>query len=118
MLLAVAFTIVEIAAVVILEWRAIGLRKSEDEWAARQLLEAEALGERDAAQAELSRRQARVKELNQAIAEKISYVEDRHHRSLNVTELEAVAVKAALDGYNAGISENIGRVLGVPRRNQ
>ena len=36
-------------------------------------------------------------------------------RNLQVSELEAVAVKAVLDGYNAGISENLGRILGVWR---
>ena len=115
-LFAIGFTTVEIGVVVLLEWFALGLHHSEVQWNLRLTPELEAIAHRDNAHAELSRCQARIKELNQAVSEKILYVEDRHNRNFNVTELEAVAVKAVLDGYNAGIAENIGRVRGVARR--
>lgn len=115
-LFAIGLTIFEIAVVLLLEWMASGLRTSEAEWLPRHKAEAEALAGRDAAQVDLERRQADLKELNDAIAGKIAHVEDRHNRHIHIGELEAVAIKAVLDGYNAAITENIGRIRGVARR--
>lgn len=117
-LFAVGLTIFEIAVVLLLEWMASGLRTNEAEWLPRNQAEAEALAARDAAHADLERRQANLKELNDAIAGKIAHVEDRHNRHIHIGELEAVAIKAVLDGYNAAITENIGRIRGVARRAQ
>ncbi len=114
-LFAIGLTIFEIAVVLLLEWMASGLRTSEAEWLPRHRAEAEALAARDAAQADLARRQAQLRELNDAIAGKIAFVEDRHNRHIHIAELEAVAIKAVLDGYNAAITENIGRIRGVAR---
>jgi hypothetical protein len=116
MLFALGFTIVEISVVLLLEWYAIGLRASEDQWAVRNAVEAEAIGFRDAANAEHARRVERLQRINEAIAEKIAHVTDRHNRN-DVVRLETAAVKAVLDGYNAGIAENRGHVAGVTRRN-
>jgi len=69
----------------------------------------------DAARSEHSRRVERLQKINNAITAAISHVEDRHHQN-DVGRLEASAVKAVLDGYNAGISENRGHVIGVTRR--
>lgn len=115
---AVGLTIVEVAAVLLLEWLASGLRTTEAEWFLRHAAESEAIAARDAAQADLTRWQTRLKELNAAITSKIALVEERHNRNIHITELEDVAIKAVLDGYNAGIAENIGRVRGVARRAQ
>lgn len=115
-LFAVGLTIFEIAVVLLLEWMASGLRTAEAEWLPRHRAEAEAQAARDAAQADLGRRQAHLKELNDVIAGKIAFVEDRHNRNIHIGELEAVAIKAVLDGYNAAVTENIGRVRGVARR--
>jgi hypothetical protein len=115
-LFALGLTIVEIAAVVLLEWLASGLRNSEAEWSVRQAAEGEAIAARDSARAELTRWETRLRELNDAIQSKIAFVEDRHNRNVHIQELEAVGIKAVLDGYNAGISENVGRIRGVPRR--
>lgn len=113
---ALGLTIVEIAAVLLLEWLASGLRTRDAEWAMRHAAESEATGARDAAQAELTRWQARLRELNETITRQIAHVEDRHNRHVHIAELEAVGIKAVLDGYNAGIAENIGRIRGIPRR--
>ena len=110
---AVGLTIVEIAAVLLLEWLASGLRAREGEWLVRHDAEAVAVAERDAAQADLTRWQDRVKHLNESIAAKIALVEIRHNSNIQLPELEAVAIKAVKDGYNAGIAENIGRIRGV-----
>ena len=91
-------------------------RSSEAAWFVRHTAESEAMAARDAAQADLTRWQTRLKELNEAITNKIAFVEDRHNRNVHIAELEAVGIKAVLDGYNAGIAENIGRVRGVARR--
>lgn len=112
-MLAGGLTIVEIAAVLLLEWLASGLRTREADWLVRHDAEGVALAERDAAQTDLSRWQDRVKNLNEAINAKIAFVEDRHNRNVQLPELEAVAIKAVMDGYNAGIAENVGRVRGV-----
>lgn len=117
-LFALGLTAVEIAAVLLLEWVARGLRASEDAWEEQHAAEMQAVGHRDAAAADLSRRQARVRELREIIAGQIAVVEDRHNRNIHIGELEAVAVKTVNDGYNAGIAENLGRVRGVMRRTQ
>jgi hypothetical protein len=115
---AVGLTLMEIAAVWLLEWLASGLRTNEAEWMERRNAETEALSYRDAAQVDFTRRQVRVKELTQAIVNTISFVENRHNRNIHIAELEAVAIKAVLDGYNAGIAENIGRIRGVNWRSE
>jgi len=117
-LFALGLTIVEIAAVLLLEWLANGLRTSEADWSLRQAAESEALAARDSVQTEVSRWQSRLRDLNDAIQSKIAFVEDRHNRNVHIQELEAVGIKAVLDGYNAGISENVGRIRGVPRREE
>ncbi len=116
MLFGVGLTVIEIAAVLLLEWLASGLRNSEDRWLPLKTTEDQAIAARETALADLTRWQSRIKELNQAIAQKIAYVEDRFNRNLHLPELEAVAIKAVLDGYNAGITENVGRLRGAMRR--
>ncbi len=115
-LFALGLTVVEIAAVLLLEWLANGLWVSEAAWFARHTIESQAIAFRDAAQTDLTRWQTRIRELCDAIAQKIAFVEDRHNRNIHIAELEAVAIKAVLDGFNAGIAENVGRVRGVGRR--
>lgn len=112
-LFALGLTIVEISAVLLLEWLASGLRTREAEWLVLKLAEDKATAARDAELVDLERRQKRLQEINVSIGQKIAYVEDRAHRCVHLPELEAVAIKAVLDGYNAGINENIGRVRGV-----
>jgi hypothetical protein len=114
-MVAAGLTIVEIGAAVLLEWLASGLRTSEADWLPIHKKEIEAIAERDAAKADLTRWQARVKELDESITTKIAFVADRHNRNIQLPELESVAIKAVLDGYNAGIAENIGRLRGVRR---
>jgi hypothetical protein len=83
---------------------------------AQYAAELQAIAARDAASADLSRWKGRVKDLDQAITAKIELVENRHNRNIHITELESVAIKAVMDGYNAGITENIGRLRGVRYR--
>jgi len=92
-LFAVGLTIVEIAAVLLLEWLASGLRTREGEWLQKQAAETVAAAERDAAHADLTRWQVRVKHLNESIAAKIDLVENRFNRNIQLPELEAVAIK-------------------------
>jgi hypothetical protein len=113
-LIAVGLTIMEIAAVLLLEWLGSGLRMREEEWLPRYAAEDTAVAARDAAQTDLTRWQDRVKGLGESIDAKIALVENRHNRNIHLPELEGVAIKAVMDGYNAGIAENIGRLRGVP----
>lgn len=115
-LFALGLTIVEIAVVLLLEWLAVSLRASEAEWLPRHEAESRALAARDMAAADLDRWKARLKAINDAISAKIAFVEDRHNRNMHIGELETVAIKAVLDGYNAAIAENIGRIRGVAGR--
>jgi len=114
-LFALALTVVEIAAVLLLEWLASGLRASEAAWQLLHTAESKAIAGRDAVQTSLTRWQTRLKELGDSITRKIAFVEDRHNRNIHIGELEAVAIKAVLDGYNSGIAENLGRIRGVDR---
>jgi len=111
--IAVGLTIVEIATVLLLEWLASGLRTRDAEWLPKHAVEVQATAARDAALADLSRWKGKVKELDEAIAVKIALVENRHNRNIHLPELEGVAIKAVMDGYNAGITENIGILRGV-----
>jgi hypothetical protein len=111
--IAIGLTIVEIATVLLLEWLASGLRRRDNEWLPLHTAETQATAARDAAQTDLLRWKAKLKELNAGIASKIALVEKRHNRNINLPELEAVAIKAVVDGYNAGIAENIGIIRGV-----
>ena len=113
---ALGLSVVEIAAVLLLEWLASGLRASEAIWEVNHAAETKAIAGRDAAQTDLTRWQTRIKELGDAIVSKMAAVEDRHNRNIHISELEDVAMKAVLDGYNAGIAENVGRIRGVARR--
>lgn len=114
-LFAIGLTVVEISVVLLLEWYALGLRAAEDEWKTRRDIELVAIATAEAARSEHSRRIERLQKLNDAIAGMISQVEDRHHRN-DVARLENSCVRAVIDGYHAGISENRGHVIGVTRR--
>ncbi len=117
-LFATGLTVVEIAAVLLLEYLARDLRTREAAWSLKSAEETQAIARRDACHQDLARWQARVQEKHRAVNEKIALVEDRFNRNIHIEELEQVAVKAVRDGYNRGISENIGRVFGVTRRTQ
>jgi len=112
-LFAIGLTIVEIAAVLLLEWLASGLRNSENLWIPLHASESEALATRDAAAADLARWKTLLQEINQRVGRHIAYVEDRFNRNSQLPQLEADAITAVLDGYNAGVTENIGRLRGA-----
>ena len=112
---AAGLTVFEIAAVLLLEWVARSLSEAENTWGETKKVEDEAVQLHEVARADLGRWTSRLEEINQAVRNHLAYVEERSTRNLQVSELESVAVKAALDGYNAGIGENVGRILGVRR---
>ena len=66
-LFAIGLTIVEIAAVLLLEWLASGLRNSENLWIPLHASESEALATRDAAAADLARWKTLLQEINQRV---------------------------------------------------
>jgi hypothetical protein len=114
-LFALGLTVVEVSAVLLLEWLASGLRAREEEWRILKMAEDKAIAFRDAELADLGRRQKALQEVSDGVRQKIAQVEDRAHRNLHLPELEAVAVKSVLDGYNSGIAENLGRLRGARR---
>jgi hypothetical protein len=115
-LFAIGLTIIEVSAVLLLEWLASGLRTREAEWHIIKLTEDKATAARDAELSDLERRKERLREVADAIREKIAYLEDRAYRNLHLPELETVAVETVHDGYNAGIAENVGHLRGATRR--
>src|SRR5437867_2422068 len=86
-LFALGLTVVEVSAVLLLEWIASGLRTREGEWHVIKLAEDKAAAVRDAELADLERRQGRLQEANDAISRKVAYVEDRTHRNVHLPEL-------------------------------
>lgn len=109
----VGLTIIEIGAVVLLEFLARSLRASEIEWEARKIVEEKLTAKRDADQLDLHRWKAVVSEKHNEVLEKIAMVEDRHNRHIGIAELEELAVRAVRDGYAHGAAENLGRLSGV-----
>jgi len=96
--------IIEAGLIVTLEWIGIHQRRTKDEEHNR------ALAQLDAAQTEQKRRQ---EVLDQNKAERdahISYLEERSIRRLRAPELEDAAVRAARQGYLAGIESNKGNI--------
>jgi hypothetical protein len=108
---AIAMTVLEISIVVGLEHIAQQHRTAHQDWMARKAVTDQANGRLKAAQTNLERYQARLKEINDAISAHINYVEERSVRFLRIEEIEATALKAVRDGYDAGLAENRGRVL-------
>ena len=112
---AVGLTVFEIAAVLLLEWVARALRDSEEKWVQAKRIEDEATRIREVYADDLAQRTERLDQISKAIRDHLAYVEERSSRNLEVADLETVAVKAVLDGYNAGIRENVGRIRGIRR---
>ncbi len=112
---AAGLTVFEIAAVLLLEWVARSLSEAENTWGETKKLEDQASHLHEAAKSDLGCWTSRLEDVNKAVRDHLAYVEERSTRNLQVSELESVAVKSALDGYNAGIGENVGRILGVRR---
>jgi hypothetical protein len=105
---AIALTLVEIFTIVFLEWHAIGLRSNYHEWKVYQEDITKATAELEAAQADLHRRQQELTAVNQALDNHVAHVEERWIRHNKIADLEMLAVKAVIDGYNQGIAENKG----------
>jgi hypothetical protein len=110
-LFAIALTVVEIGLVILPEWVALGLRAHYREWLARQDARNEAMAALAAARSDHQRRQDHLDKLNHAIKEHIDFIADLELRQVNLRDLIRTAVKAVLDGYNAGIANNRGHVL-------
>src|SRR5437016_2671729 len=78
---ATGLTIVEIAAVLLLEWLASGLRNSENLWIPLHAAESEAVATREAAATDLARWKTLLQEINERVGGHIAYVEDRFNRN-------------------------------------
>jgi len=109
-LMAVGFAIVEIGAIVTLEWIGLHLRLNCAEWHTRVDDVDRKTRELNAAEGELKRRLDQLQVLSATIQEHIALVEERWIRHTIPSDLEMAAVKAVHDGYILGIAENQGRV--------
>jgi hypothetical protein len=110
---AVALTLVEIFTVAFLEWHAIGLRSNYSEWKAYEEEMTTATAELEVAQTDMNRRQQELAVVDQGLNNHIAHVEERWIRHNKVADLELLAVKTIIDGYDQGIAENKGRRLGL-----
>lgn len=112
---AAALTGLEVGVIVILEWAGQRHEAALRKWRARQDARSVAEAAVAAADADLERRAAELDGVEDAVREHVEYVEDRTFRNLAIEELGKAATTAVIDGYNAGISANRGRVRGVRR---
>lgn len=112
-ILAVGFTLIEVGIILVLELVGKGVRKKYQNWLPLFETYNKALAALDAAKKELTRRLQKIDEINLAINDHISYVEQRNTNNKRVEEIEAVAVRSVVDGYSQGLAENAGRLLGV-----
>ena len=110
---AAAMTVLELGIVIGLEGIAKSRRAARQDWTASKAVADQVKARLELAQTNLERCKDRVGELNDAINGHINYVEEREVRYLRIDEIEATALKAVRDGYQAGIAENRGRVLGI-----
>lgn len=112
---AMGMTTLELGIVLAMEAVASRRRAAMAEWSARNSVSEKTKAALDAAWNKLERLKDRLKILNDDIHSHIDYVEERAVRNLHIDELEDIALKAAANGYLAGIADNRGRVLGVGR---
>jgi hypothetical protein len=110
---AAAMTVLELGIVIGLEGIAKSRRAARQDWAGHKAVADQANARLEMAQTNLERWKDRLRELNNAINGHINYVEEREFRYLRIDEIEATALKAVRDGYQAGVAENRGRILGI-----
>ena len=115
---AAGMTVLELGIVLALEGVASRRRAVMGEWLVRNAAAEKATAALDAAKTKLARWKEKLSALNEKIHGHIAYVEERTIRNLHIDELEATALKAARDGYLAGIADNRGRVLGAGRKDR
>ena len=115
---AIGMTVLELGIVLGLEGVAARRRSAMSEWLVRNAAAEKASKALDAAGKKLERWNGKLKFLNQTIYDHIDYVDERGLRNLHIDKLEATLLKAARDGYLAGIADNRGRVLGAGRKDR
>jgi len=115
-LFALALTIVDLGIVLLLEFTAGSKRAAQQEYEAENATSTMAKAKLDMARAKLTRCQEHVTKLVASINKHIEYVELRSIRRHNIEDIKAAAIKSALNGYQAGVAENRGRVRGAKEK--
>lgn len=110
-LAAIGFTLIEVAAVVFVELTGMWLRPRRRAWESRRETRTSAVAERDRAAAQVEEINHRLSDMAGAVERHRRYVEDRTVRNETVEQVEAAAVKTALDGLASGIAKNRRRLL-------
>jgi hypothetical protein len=113
---AAALTILELAVVLFLEYRASLHEEALRAWHAAALPVEAASRVLAAAKARHERQLASLEEVKSRIHAHVEYVESRTPRFVSVEEAIAATVKTMLDGYHSGLAKNRGYLLGAPRR--
>lgn len=116
MAFAIGLMLFELGLVIGLEGVAAKLRKARAEHSERQALLIKSRASLAGARAHLDRCRNAVAELDTKVESDIAYVEERGVRNRNLRETEEGLIAAGLDGYNAAISANRGRLLGATTR--
>jgi hypothetical protein len=110
---AIAMTILDLGIVLGLESVASTRRTRYADWHTGNTAWEQAKKALEMANVHLERCKDRLKQLNDAIAAHIDYVEERALRFFHIDQIEATLLKAVRDGYHAGIAQNRGRILGT-----
>lgn len=113
--IAFGLTLLELGAVWLCERAARSLEEPLSDWHRRKVLADEATARCEAALVERDRCRVRLDELDHAVGAHLRYVEARTLRHRTSEDLEECAVRAVVDGWAAGVSENRGRLLGAGR---
>ncbi len=112
LILCLALTLIEVGAIILLEFVARGLREETKVWASHKQMIDTADAELQAALQDLKRWQNIISQIDGKLKAHLAYVESKVSRHLNVDRLEANAVKSIKDGYYDGIAVNRGKIFG------
>lgn len=115
-LFAVALTVIEVAAVFLLDAAARRLRPRVAEWKKQRVAHEIARGKRDSAVLDLGGLERKHAVLSAKIGAHVRYVGERTQRNETVEQTVVAATCAVIDGYHAGVAMNRGRLAGARRK--
>lgn len=111
-ILAVGLGLLEIAAVLLLDWIGNGLRRQHLEFEKRSIEHARRARVLQAAEAEFTYRERLMREERKIVDQYVEDVGDREGSAAQLEDLVRGAVQAARNGYYAGLAELQGRLHG------
>jgi hypothetical protein len=107
---AISWTLVELGILEFLTWRAALLYAAYSKWSAKQAESDRKKALLEVGYANLSRLEEQFNRCQKEINEHINNVENRSTTHANLEAIVESAKRSVIDGYNAGIAENRGRL--------